>query len=245
MPAGDCPNNLFLRSLDGPTLDLLRANLNPVRLDAGQVLYEPGDDVSAVYFPESGLLSTVTVFASGQAVDATSRGRDGAVGYVEALGSGRMSARIVVQIAGEALCLPIAAYLRAYDSSPRLRDVVVRRTEMLLAEARQTVGCQSFHSVRQRFARTLLECQDHTGLDELPLTQEFLASMAGAGRPRINQAARELAEEGLISSRRGMVEIHDRQGLQAAACECYGMLRGVWRRVAGRERLTEPGPDTL
>jgi hypothetical protein len=61
-------------------LALLLPKLEEVQLASRQVLYQPGDDVSHVYFPcGSTLLSFVVALESGKDVEAALIGREGAV----------------------------------------------------------------------------------------------------------------------------------------------------------------------
>ena len=69
--------------------------------------------------------------------------------------------------------------------------------------------------------------------DEFVLTHEFVAQMLGAERPSVTLAAGPLQKRGLITYRRGNVQIKDRAGLERAACECYAVVRHE------RERLME------
>jgi hypothetical protein len=55
--------------------------------------------------------------------------------------------------------------------------------------------------------------------------------MLGAGRQAVNEAARALQERGLITYSRGQITVTDRPGLEAAACECYGIIRGEFDRL--------------
>ncbi len=66
--------------------------------------------------------------------------------------------------------------------------------------------------------------------DNFHLTQEFLSQMLGVYRPRVTMAARTLQTAGLITYRRGDVQIIDREGLEDASCECYQATR---ERFAG------------
>lgn len=233
------PVNQFLTAMDDVSFSRIAPHLRLVTLSAGESLYEPGDRVEALYFPETGLLSAVTPLASGQSVDVASRGRDGAVGYIEAAGSGEMAARITVQISGQAHCLPASAYLSAYGASAALRRMVFLRMELLLVESRQAVACQAFHTTLQRLAKLLLDCRQHTGSRTFQVTQEFIASMVGAGRPRINRAARDLQGAGLIRYSRGRVEILDEVGLHRVSCECYDVVRGSWDRLTTHEAVRD------
>lgn len=225
--SGPAITNEILRSLPAEVLESLRPDLRLVKLAAGQILYEPGDVVDCLYFPESGLISLVTPMRNGQDVENTSRGRDGGIGYVEACGSEMMVSRAVVQIKGQAWRLSACRYREAYESSSVMRNLIHRRVEILLADARQTSACRSVHPASGRLGRTLLECYHHTGELRLPLTQEFLAGMIGVGRTTVTHAAGRLQDLELIRYSRGVVTITDFEGLQRQVCECYQVLRDV------------------
>ena len=66
---------------------------------------------------------------------------------------------------------------------------------------------------------------DRIGSNSLPLTQEFLAQMLGTRRSSVTVAAGMLQKAGLIAHTRGDVEIIDRQLLEEASCECYGLMQ--------------------
>jgi Mn-dependent DtxR family transcriptional regulator len=53
------------------------------------------------------------------------------------------------------------------------------------------------------------------------MTHEFLASMLGVRRAGVTTTLGELDRSGVIENGRGRVTITDREGLEAAACECY------------------------
>lgn len=227
-------SNEILRSLPREVLVRLRPQLRSIKLVVGQVLYEPGDDVDHVYFPETGLISLVTPMRNGQDVENTSRGRDGGIGYVEACGSEMMVSRAVVQIEGRAWCLAACDYREVYESSGAMRNLIQRRTEILLADARQGSACRAVHPASGRLGRTLLECYHHTGELRLPLTQEFLAGMIGVGRTTVTHAAGRLQNLKLIRYTRGVVVITDVEGLKRHVCECYEVLRDVRRSILER-----------
>lgn len=232
---GEITNDI-LAHLPAEELARARPNLRRVRLVAGQVLYEPGEDVDRVYFPESGLLSIVTPMADGHDVENTSRGRDGGIAYVEATGSGIVVSRVVVQIGGTALSMPASRYREFYDSSSIVRAVMQRRTEFLLAEARQAIACQAMHPTPGRLARMLLECHHHTGDVRFPLTQDFMADMIGVGRTTVTHAASELKRLGYIRYTRGTVTLMDVAGLQRYTCECYETVRKMRETIIGPRR---------
>ena len=59
----------------------------------------------------------------------------------------------------------------------------------------------------------------------LPVTQEMIAGMLGVRREGISQAAGTLRKSGLIDFRRGQINVLDRPGLLARACECYEVVK--------------------
>jgi Mn-dependent DtxR family transcriptional regulator len=68
---------------------------------------------------------------------------------------------------------------------------------------------------------------------ELLLTQEFIANMLGGRRESVTKAARRLQKAGLIRYVRGHITILDRQGLEAASCECYQVVKTEFDRLLG------------
>lgn len=235
------PDNALLRSLSKNDLELLKPQLTLVDLGLGQTLYEMEDPVDWVYLPEVGLLSLITVMVSGAALETSIVGREGGVGFVEALGSGVMFSRVIVQIPGKAYRVRASAYRKAFDTSPGMRNAVHRQVELLQAEGRQAIACHGLHKVKARFNRWLLECQDLSGgLDHMPLKQEFLSVMLGVSRTAITRIAMAAQREGLIRYARGSVEILDRNGLEKGACECRASVQNLRRALEPESVLGRP-----
>ena len=197
-----------------------------VELRHGEALYEMDDPVRWVYLPETGLLSVISVMVSGASVETSVIGREGGIGFVEALGSGKIFSRVIVQVAGTAYRVSATHYRDAFNESASMRKAVHQQVELLLAEARQAIACQGAHKVQPRLCRWLLECRDLAGgLDVLPLTQEFLAVMLGVQRTSVGQVGQALQDKGLIKYSRGRIEILDPAGLERDACECRATVQ--------------------
>ena len=75
--------------------------------------------------------------------------------------------------------------------------------------------------------------QDRVGSSEFSLTQEFLSQMLGVRRAGVSEVASALQERGLIQYRRGIINVMDRPGLEASACECYGIIAVDFDRLLG------------
>ena len=235
--------NRLLLSLGPAEYEVLSKFMRPIAFKQGAVLYEPGDQIKWVYFPEQGLISLLSVMLSGAAVETAVVGREGGVGFMEAVGSGVTFSRALVQVELLVLRVSAEAYIAAYDASASLRWKIDSHIELSLAEARQTLACQTLHSHEQRLVCWLLECQDRTGGGPtLPLKQDLLAAMLGVQRSSVSQVANGLKADGLIDYTRGLIEILDRPGLEMRSCECYATnqhFRRLIEKVGGGQSLVD------
>jgi CRP-like cAMP-binding protein len=112
-----------------------------------------------------------------------------------------------------------------------LYRVVTRFMSAMNVLAFQSVACNALHTAEERCARWLLMVRDRAGTDRFPLSHEFLAVMLGVRRPTATIAAGILQKAGLITYRRGRMTILNRDGLEDAACECYGTVREHFGRL--------------
>ena len=230
--AEDAPANALLRSLSKSDFEKLEPHLQLVDLKTGATLYEMEDPVEWVYLPEVGLLSLIMVMASGEPIETSIVGREGGVGFIEALGSGKIFSRVIVQVPGKAYRVHAKPYREAFDLSATMRKAVHKQIELLQAEGRQAIACHGLHKVLPRFNRWLLECQDLAGgMKVMPLKQEFLAVMLGVSRTTVTRIAMDAQKRGLLKYVRGSVEILDRAGLEKGACECRASVQHLRREL--------------
>jgi CRP-like cAMP-binding protein len=96
---------------------------------------------------------------------------------------------------------------------------LLRYSQEATMEVTQIAACNRLHEVDERLARWLLMSHDRIRLDELPLTEEFLAQMLGTRRASVSVSANILQRAGLIQYGRGYVSILDRKGLEEAYCD--------------------------
>ena len=216
--------NGLICALDGETYDRLEPYLAHRSFERGEVFYEPGDLMSHVYFPHSGVISLLSVMDDGSAIETSTVGRESAVGLLAGLTPLQAFSRVIGQSRGYVSYIEASRLRVATAHSAALRDVILRHCDALLAHAQQSVACNALHDVEERFCRWLLTCHDRADGDELAVTQEFLAMMLGVQRTTVTQVAGMLQDAGLISYQRGRVTILNRAGLQARACECYRLV---------------------
>lgn len=217
--------NRMLRALPGEESSRLLASSETTNLSRGRVLHEAGDAVHHVYFLCSGMASLVCTTYEGDSIEVGMVGRDGVTGVPAILKVNRMPFRITVQIPGAAIKIEAAILKREFERGESLQHFLLCYNHALITQITQSVVCSQFHSLDQRLARWLLNVRDHTRQKTFLLTHEFMAQMTGAPRSGLTAVAGRLQKEGLIGYRRGEVRILNEQGLEAAACECYQVIR--------------------
>ncbi len=222
--------NRLLAALPEAELDRLRSELHPVDWAMQHTVYEAGDPIENVYFVEEGLACIVVIMADGATAEVGMIGAEGLVGASALLGSDAAAQHVVVQSPGAALRMNAGQCRAAFAQNLAFHGEILQFVGGLLALSGQIAACNRLHTARQRCARWLLMAADRIGIDEMPMTHEFLASMLGVRRTGVTAIARELQRSGLIGYRHGRLRIADRAGLAAAACECYAVdrqLRGL------------------
>jgi CRP-like cAMP-binding protein len=223
--------NLLLAGLPAKELALLEPHLKDVVLKQGIVLQEQGEGIEHVYFPNDGIISLLAVMRQGDAIEIATIGYEGAVGSLSGLGPRRSHTRAVVQVRGTASRIAATRFRQAVEESEAVHSIVVRYGEMLLIQVQQTAACNALHAVEARLSRWLLQARDRLESNTIELTHEFLSQMLGVRRTTVTVVAHMLQQAGLIRYHRGQIEIIDRPGLEARACECYAAIRDQVGRV--------------
>ncbi len=209
----------------------LQANLEPVTLKFGQVLYSPGKPIRHVYFPVDCLISLLTAVDKRRTLEVGMVGSEGMAGMPFILGMGVSGVHAVVQGKGNALRMASAPFRIEFDRNRPLQEALFRYLYALMAQISQTAACNRFHETEARLARWLLMTRDRMGSDEFLLTHEFLAHMLGLRRVGVTEAASALKRRKLISYTRGKIRILDVRGLKATSCSCYQIVKTVFDRA--------------
>ncbi len=217
--------NSLLAALPDKVCQSLLARLEPVMLASGEVLYHPGEPISHVYFPTDTLVSLLTMAEGHQAIEVGMVGREGMLGIPLALGESDSPVQAVVQGAGMALRMTSAQFNREFHHSAPLQREVYHYIYDLMIQMTQTAACNRFHRIEARLARWLLMTRDRVRSNQFHMTQDILANMLGVRRVGITKAAGDLRQRKLISYNRGEISILDAEGLEAAACQCYQIVK--------------------
>ncbi len=217
--------NRLLASLPADDLEHLSPLLDTVKVEVGDVLYEPGQAMRHIYFPADSLISLLAVAEGHMTLEIGSVGREGMIGASVALGHDLAQVRAVVQRSGSACRMESANFCAEFTKTESLQRLLYRYTDTLLAQAIQIAVCSRFHVLEARLARSLLITRDRLQSEKFHLTHEFLAHALGVRRVGVTKAASALQHQKLITYSRGNIEILDSTGLEAVSCRCYKLVK--------------------
>jgi len=209
----------------------LDALLETITLRRDDVLIEAGGAIPFVYFPEGSVGSLIRILSTGKRIEVGTAGLEGMVGIPAFLNAETTPVQCVVQVPGAARRLAARTLHEVAGPGTVLRSLLQRYAQYLFNQAAQSVACNWMHGIELRCARWLLMTHDRVVGDELALTHEYLATMLGARRAGVSEAAESLRSAGLIDYRRGKLTIVDRAGLERATCECYASDRADYARL--------------
>ena len=226
-------SNRLLRMLPVAEYAYLVPRLAVERLSLKQVLIEPGEPISDVYFPRDGVMSMIATEQEGGSVEVGTIGSEGFVGLPVLLGGEMAATRTFVQVEGEAWRMRAADFTRILDERPRVRTSMLRYAQYYMDQLSQSVACNRLHTLDERCARWLLMTHDRVHGDTFELTHEFMSLMLGVRRAGVTVAMGLLQGAEIVRYTRGHVTVIDRPRLEEAACGCYHITRASLDRILG------------
>jgi CRP-like cAMP-binding protein len=230
--AGNRVCNKILLSIPDKEYALIRPHLEFLSMPHHLSLYEPGQPLEFVHFPNTGMVSLVIATEDGKTVEVGEVGREGFSGIQAAVGIERNQVREIVQIAGDGFRVRIGALQSVLQSAPDLQRILTRYAVVQGMQFAQTAACNRLHNIEQRLARWLLITQDRVDSPTLAITHDFLATMLGTDRPTVSLAAGILQNKQIIEYMRGDLQILSRAKLKQCACECYEVIQQYNNEIA-------------
>ena len=228
---GDVSANGLLAALPGASSERLIAKTQLVSLSVKDILYHPGDSIAAVYFPLTCVISMMMETKNGATIEIATVGKEGLLGLAPYLGVDEAVSLGITQVPGEARRMSVKDFKEAAKSDERFDTILRRYTHALLMQIALSGGCNGLHSVQERYARWLLMMHGRTNVDVFAFTQEFLATMLGVSRARVNIVTRALEKAGWIKHNRNQITVLDWKGLEASSCDCYRLIKEEFARV--------------
>jgi len=229
----DRPYNNLLRRLNAADYALIAPHLIYENGAAGELLYNPGDDVEVVHFPcGPSLASYLVANEDGRDVETILVGREGAVGGIVSEGFLPAYTRIMVKFGGPFVRLRIGRLDTAKAGSKTLRNVFARYADCMLAQMFQSTACNAIHSIEQRTAKWIVSAMERSDNEAtVPLTHEQLATLLGVGRSYTSRVIQVLKAEGILETRRGSILVRDRDALQSRSCLCNESVKNHFEQV--------------
>lgn len=232
------PGNRLLAALSTSEYQRLVPHLEFVPLSLKQILYDSGEVLRYIYFPNNqAIVSLVSTMENGSTVEVGLVGNEGMVGIPVILGGNCTNNQAIVQMAGSAMRMNARLLKSEFERGGELQRQLLLYTQALLTLVSQTAVCNRLHTVEERLSRWLLSVQERIHSDELPLTQELISHMLGTRRAGVTVAAGTLSKAGMIRSTRGRITIVNQEDLEATSCECYRLIKAEF------ERLLSPQPS--
>lgn len=224
-------SNRLIDRLPALERDRLMGLCEIVELKAGATLCEVARSFQHVYFPVTGVLSLVKVLNEHQCIATEQIGNEGMLGVTALLGVNVAPERSLVQSSGTALRMSPLQLLEILRLCPTATQNLNHYLYVMLVQLTQTATCLRFHDVAARLARALLMVHDRAHSDHFHMTHQMLADMLGVQRGGVTIAAGHMQRAKIIHYTRGNIEILDREALEAASCDCYGIVMDVYTRL--------------
>ena len=217
--------NRLLSVLPPDEFEFIRPHLEFVELPLGNMYAQLGDSISKCFFPNSGMISLLSVTEYGTACEVGYVGFEGMIDLDVVLGKNEMPYQALVQANCNGYRVPVDIVRQLFDKGGVFHDAVLRFAYVIVRQIAQTCTCNHFHNIYSRLCRWLSVMCERSGNKNLALTQEFLAHMLGVQRTSLGLVANSMQKDGLIRYRRGKVEIVDFERLRASACECFFIVK--------------------
>lgn len=227
------PANRLLQVLKPAAYERLTPKLKPVSLRAKQVLYKANQPIDRVYFPETAVISQLTVMNNGDTLETATVGLEGASWISAHIGAPSMPCQTVVAIGGEAQTLRVDDLSREMEENEHFADVLTKYSHALLVHSLRMTGCTGLHTLDQRCARWMLTTLDRVPADRVSVTHEFLAMLLGCSRPSASLIIENLQHRGILRVERGRIIVIDRDALLGVSCECYEVIKDNYAQVRG------------
>lgn len=227
------PINQILAALPESEYQTIAPHLKPVDLTSGDIISEPNQSITEIYFPQRAMISLVSIMMDGSTTEIGLIGNEGMIGLPAILGGDSTVSCSIVQVSGSALQVPANIIQQEFLRGGTLQRILLLYIQASLTQVSQTAACNRQHKIEERLARWLLSVRDCVLQDELRLTQEFIANMLGTRRSGVTVAAGILQKAGIIRYSRGKIIILDREALEDTSCECYRTIQGEFIRLLG------------
>ncbi|HEY0462143.1 MAG TPA: Crp/Fnr family transcriptional regulator [Pyrinomonadaceae bacterium] len=219
-PVENFLQNNLLAVQSQKTLISLLPFAESVSLPTEKILYESGDRVDYIYFPETAIISEFQILEDGASAEVAMVGNEGAAGLLALFGAMRATNWAQVSVHGKAYRISGEILKTQMLNDAFLQKTIFQYIGKYVEQISQRAVCKSFHALEQRLCGWLLMLQDRKKSNKLPLTHEQIARLLGVHRPSVTLAAQNLRKRKVVDYLRGNIIIVDRRELARLACGC-------------------------
>lgn len=216
---------LFANQLIAQLPDSVFTKLSPyferVTFSGEENIYQYGDQINFIYFPESVVMSEYQILGDGRTIEIAVTGREGVVGFSSILNTQPATNWTQVSVAGTALKINTGILKREFSQTETFQNLIFEYINKYINQISQRAICNSYHMIEARFCSWLLMLYERNGNTRLRLTQEQIARYMGVHRPSITHIAQILRKNKIIDYGRGEIFILDRQKLEDFSCGCF------------------------
>lgn len=238
----DLKKNTILAGLSDEESARILVHLEFVDISNSVRLYNAGDHISHVYFPQSALILLLNPLASGETLEVGMVGFEGAFGLDLTFGSRTASVSAMFRFAKHGRCVRMKAdaFMKEFELCQTLHQRMLSYARFRLLQVTQRAVCNGIHHVQQRLCRWLLELDDRIPGGQFSITHETISEVLGVTRPEVTRIASLLRRDGAIHYTRGGIVITDRMQLERMACECYTRLLPTYPGPLSDSRFRAP-----
>jgi CRP-like cAMP-binding protein len=219
--------NKLLSALGNTEFIELLPYLEPTSFRTGEYIFELGQEMSHLYFPESLVSSQLYYLDDGSSTGVSIVGNEGVLGISAILGAKQASFWTMATVGGTALRIRTQEFKQEFLKSESLQKLILSHANERMNQLAQRGVCNSRHRLEERLCTWLLMVHDRAVDSDLPLTHEAISQQLGTRRAGITNLCNVLRDNGIISYHRGKITIVNRSELERSSCECYPRIKST------------------
>lgn len=204
-------------------LETAVAGLRPRVLAVGQCLFFKGDIGDSAYIVLMGCVKIITQTVTGREVVLNTVYPGEYFGELALLDGARRVASAIAGVTSHLAVIDRAEFSALMARSPEFSAAILCNLAARFRKVSDMLEARHLQSLRQRLAQALLTLSEQeavslSGEDDIVLTvsQSELADLVGASRVSVNKHLQRWRANGTLTTLRGKIALHDRQGLLPA-----------------------------
>jgi len=212
--------SLLFTGVDEAALEIAAQALRPMSFNAGQKIFDAGDEGSALYIIQRGKVKVSHCNLDGKEKILAYLSPGKIFGEMSLVDEQPRSATTMAVKPTILYALYAEEYWGLINRFPRIAHNLAKIVAQRLREMNHEVEVLTFEESRGKIAYALLKLYRHEFGEPtkrgrvLPLTQRELADIAGTSRETVTRVINEFQELGYLHNDTGLIEIYNPAGLE-------------------------------